>query len=112
MSRQEFTRKTKAAVALRSGGNCEQCGAKLKLREGEYDHVLPCALGGTNDESNCKVICRICHAEKTGNDVRQIRKADRQRDKHTGTFVKHSAPMPGSKRSGWKKLMNGEVVRR
>ena len=88
MPRKEFSRKVKAAVFLRAAGRCEKCAAKLKTGEGDYDHVLPDALDGLNDEANCELICKVCHKAKTGDDVRRIRKADRQRDKHDGTFKK------------------------
>jgi 5-methylcytosine-specific restriction endonuclease McrA len=84
MSRQEFSRKTKAAIIDRAGGKCERCSASLKLSEGEIDHILPCALGGKPTIANGRLLCRVCHAGKTTQDVRRIREADRARDKHTG----------------------------
>lgn len=88
MSRAEFPRKVRAAVFLRSDGRCDQCAAKLKTGEGEIDHVLPCALGGEATLDNARLLCRICHREKTDEDIDHIRKADRQRDKHIGAFPK------------------------
>lgn len=87
MSRKEFTRKVKAQAALRANGKCEGCSAVLKAGEAEYDHVLPDQLGGEPTLANCQVLCRVCHrgpGGKTANDIRQIRKSDRQRDKATG----------------------------
>lgn len=114
MPRREFSRKIRAAVFLRANGCCEnpECGARLKTGEGIYDHVLPDALGGEPTEENCKLICATCNKAKTADDVRRIRKADRQRDKHTGAFKRSSRPMPGSKRSRFKKKMDGSVVLR
>ena len=91
MTRSEFPRKVKAAAAFRANGCCEQCHAKLKTGEAEYDHVLPCALGGEPTLENCQVLCRVCHRGKDGKtatDTRMIRKADRQRAKHTGAAKK------------------------
>jgi 5-methylcytosine-specific restriction enzyme A len=84
MARIEFPRKVKAAIIARANGKCEKCGAKLKTGEGEIDHILPCALGGEATIANGRLICRVCHAEKTASDIRTIRKADRQRDKRNG----------------------------
>ncbi len=92
--RREFSRKTKAFVALRAGGKCEKCQANLKVGAGEYDHVLAAALGGDNSPDNCQLICTPCHRGpdgKTVQDVRRIRKSDRQRDKHSGAFKKRTA---------------------
>ncbi|WP_367135082.1 MULTISPECIES: HNH endonuclease [Streptomyces] len=32
------------------------------------DHVRPLALGGTDTDGNVQVLCRECHALKTGTD--------------------------------------------
>lgn len=114
MSRREFPRKVRAEVFLRAGGRCEsqECGAKLKTGEGHYDHILPDALGGEPTADNCQLLCKVCHGAKTKEDVGRIRKADRQRDKHTGAHKGSSNPLPGSRASKWKRKMNGEVVRR
>jgi hypothetical protein len=52
-----FTAAVKKSVYIRSGGKCEykNCDEERYL---EYDHVLPAALGGTNEHSNCRVLCR------------------------------------------------------
>ena len=98
--RQNFSRKVKAQAILRANGCCEACGGKLKVGEAEVDHVLPDALGGEPVLENARVLCRVCHVGKTGDDIRRIRKADRQRDKHTGAFAKRrqiqSAGFPSS----------------
>lgn len=84
--RLEFSRKTRAAIIARAAGHCEVCKAVLKAGEGEVDHILPCALGGTPEISNGRLLCRVCHAEKTAVDIRRTRKADRSRDKATGAI--------------------------
>lgn len=105
--REEFPRKIRAQAFERAGGCCEKCGAKLKVGEGEVDHVLPCALGGEPTLENAEVLCRVCHREKTNGDIARIRKADRQRDKFTGA-KKPKRPWHPTLR----KRMNGEVVPR
>jgi 5-methylcytosine-specific restriction protein A len=102
--RLEFSRKVRAAVFLRAEGCCEACGMRLKTGEGEYDHVLPAALGGEATQENAKLLCRVCHRTKTDDDIRRIRKSDRQRDRHSGA-------MPKSKRGfrAWRKF-NGDIV--
>lgn len=82
--RREFSRKVKATALARAAGKCEKCAAVLKPREGEVDHILPDILGGEPVLANAQVLCRVCHAEKTTDDVRRTRKADRARDKATG----------------------------
>lgn len=111
MPRREFSRKTRAQAFERAAGCCEGCGAKLKVGEAEYDHVLPCELGGDNGLENCEVICVPCHKEKTADDVKRIRKSDRQRDSLSGAKKPKGRPIPGSKRSGIRKRFNGDVER-
>lgn len=83
MKRLEFPRKIKAAAYARSQGKCEACRVPFKAGA-EYDHVLPAALGGEPTLANCRALCQACHTEKTADDVRRIRKADRQRDRASG----------------------------
>ncbi len=110
-ARKEFSRKVRAQAHLRANGCCEACGARLKVGEGEYDHVLPDELGGEPTLENCKLLCVVCHKAKTADDIRRIRKADRQRDRHTGAFKPSSRPLPGSRASGVRKRMDGSVER-
>ncbi|AWC25403.1 HNH endonuclease [Aminobacter sp. MSH1] len=86
MARMEFPRKIRRIIIERAAGCCEQCKAKLKTGEGEIDHILPDALGGEPTVANGRLICRVCHAEKTAADIQRIRKADRQRDRANGAI--------------------------
>lgn len=97
MARTEFARKTKQAALLRSGIRCEATGTRYGFEEGQrcncslslgvqYDHAVPDALGGDNSLENCLAICVQCHRFKTRNDVKQIAKSNRQRDKAVGVI--------------------------
>lgn len=94
MARTEFTRKTKREALERSGYRCEAAGTRYGFREGQrcncdlrlgviFDHNVPDQLGGDNGLDNCVSICVTCNKFKTANDIRQIRKSDRQRDKNS-----------------------------
>ena len=85
-ARREFSRKIRARAFERCGGNCEGCGARLKVGEGEYDHILPDVFGGEPTLANCQVLCTACHRDKTRTDNRAAKKSSRSRDKHTGAF--------------------------
>lgn len=71
---------------LRENPGCYQCG--IGFKEGdeiEYDHVLPLALGGTNELSNFRPMHAMpCHLDKTREDVRMIAKAKRLEAKRKG----------------------------
>ncbi|HEX8913840.1 MAG TPA: HNH endonuclease [Humisphaera sp.] len=44
------------------GGKCADCGATDYL---EYDHIIPHAKGGSNDEKNVQLLCRRCNIGKS-----------------------------------------------
>lgn len=100
--RREFPAKVKVAAFERAKGNCEVCGAHLTVGKFRYDHKLPDALGGEPTLENCVVQCLSCDKPKTADDVRRIRKADRQRRNHIGI------KKPRTIRS-WRRF-NGDVV--
>ena len=112
VSRSEFPRKVKAAAFERAKGFCEGCGAKLATGRIEYDHRVPDALGGEPTLDNCVVLCRACHGEKTATgDVPRIAKMKRQRDRHIGAHASKN-PIPGGRKSKWKRKLDGTVVER
>lgn len=89
-----FNRKKRALIALRAGGCCEKCHAKLKVGEGEADHILPVELGGESEVENGQWLCRVCHRVKTTDDIQCMRKAERMHDKHHGIFPPSKARIP------------------
>ncbi|EDM70802.1 HNH nuclease [Roseobacter sp. AzwK-3b] len=113
MTRREFSNRTRFQAWERARGKCEECGVKLNVGDRrEFDHRIPCGLGGDNSLENCVVLCAACHRDKTDTeDIPRIAKAKRVAAKHTGAFRPKST-IPGSKGSKWKRKMDGTVVRR
>ena len=112
MKRVEFSKRVKLEAFQRSGGRCEICTGKLSTGHIEYDHVIPLALGGSSDINNICCTCRSCHDLKTfGKDIPAVAKSNRIRAKHLGIRRHSSRPMPGSRASGIRKRMNGNVER-
>ncbi len=91
--------------------HCEGCGIALVAGNVHFDHDLADGLVGDNSLVNCKVLCiKICHAKKTKeHDNPIMQKADRVLKKTYG-ISKSRNPMPGSRNSPWKKMMNGKVI--
>ncbi|MER8532069.1 hypothetical protein NKH61_05420 [Mesorhizobium sp. M1005] len=119
MPRCEFSRKVRAEIILRAtnaGGvvTCEGCGLVLGKKPFEVDHTLPEALRDHTGRApltaaDGKLLGKACcHAPKTADDIRRIRKADRQRDK----FTRAVKPKAGLTNSRFKKRMDGTVVDR
>jgi len=78
--RQEFSRKTMLEAWRLADGRCVSCQKKIRPGDGpEYDHRISCKKGGTNDLSNCDVLCRACHSKKTGgSDAKDHAKINRE----------------------------------
>ncbi len=72
----DFSSRTKREAAEKAGQKCEYCGqatvpGKKSARgvtppknEGQTDHYLPKAKGGTNDPVNARHVCRDCNLKK------------------------------------------------
>lgn len=48
----------------RDNKSCWYCGCKTTTRNRQLDHLLPVALGGTNDPDNLVVCCKRCNTRK------------------------------------------------
>lgn len=108
--RREFSAKTKTAVAQRANGRCEICTRLLLYGEAEYDHRIPCNLGGDDSLGNCVYTCKSCHKAKTKNDVRDIAKAKRNYRRAHG--IRKASRFACSRNSKFKKKIDGSVVPR
>lgn len=93
-NRQEFDRKTRAAIILRATINgvlcCEGCGLVLGKKPFQVDHTIPEGLRSydrklTADDGRL-LGQACCHKSKTDNDKAQIAKMRRQRDRHIGSI--------------------------
>jgi 5-methylcytosine-specific restriction protein A len=110
MTRREFPAKVRLAAYERAGGHCEVCTAKLYPGKFRFDHRIPDALGGEPTLQNCVVQCVACDAPKTAADQTTIAKSKRIRAKHAGIKTT-TRPLPGSRASGIRKRMSGQVER-
>lgn len=95
-------------LKVRQHSRCAECSARLGTfsEAGELhfvgfhvDHVIPLALGGSDNLGNWQILCVPCHAAKTKIDVARIAKAKRQAkmmqpkepSKHFRKFVPRSS---------------------
>lgn len=100
----------------RSTSNCEGAGCGVLLTAGagkhHFDHHMPDGLAGPPTFENCRVLCTKCHAAKTARDKAMMDKADAQRARYLGGKKKPKGrPLPGTKASGIRRRMNGDVER-
>lgn len=118
-----FSKPIKREALKRSGGKCEafgelyglpaqiRCGADLGYGV-EFDHAILWANSRDSSLSNCLAVCPSCHRYKSAkHDTPLAAKTVRQADKHAG--IRHTRnPLPGSRKSKWKRRMDGSVVER
>ena len=111
--RLEFPKRVKLEAWQRSGGNCDACGAHLYPGKWHLDHIKPSAFGGEPVLDNAACLCLPCHTRKTGTkDIPAVAKSNRVRAKHLGFQKKRGPGLPGSRRSRWKRKLDGTVVER
>lgn len=118
-----FSKPVKREALSRSGGRCEATGSIYGLPDGqrceanlgygvEFDHIVLWANSRDSSLDNCLCVCPRCHRFKTTtHDTPKAAKTVRQRDKHSG-ITNDRQPMAGSKKSRWKRKMDGTVVER
>ena len=87
MARREFPKAVKVAAVKRATRDgklfCEGCNGLVTGRF-EIDHIRADALLGEPTLENARVLCAICHKEKTKSDVGVIAKAKRLEAAHLG----------------------------
>lgn len=124
-SRREFSPDTKRQAVRRSGGICEchllakagvlgfnvqGCGVQIGVGNCFFEHIEPSYFAGRNDLDNIAAISRTCWKMKTAKyDIPKIAKTKRQQNMRFGIKSESSTPIPGSKRSVFRKKMNGRV---
>lgn len=100
-----------------NGGICCLCGGKIDgVREAWIaEHITALELLGEDGGDNIRPAHKRCADAKTygpDGDLARIAKAKRREARHIGARAPSRNPIPGSKASGLKKKLNGEVVRR
>lgn len=110
--RATITPKRRAEIFRDADGICHLCCRKIGPGETwEVEHVKPLALGGADDADNMRPAHVDCHKGKSRDEIRIVRKADRQMKAHAGV-KRTSRPMPGSRASRWKRTLDGRTVER
>ena len=114
--RQPLTDQERVQLFLEKGGRCHRCTRKIMHGEKWYDeHVHSLGTGGSNKWFNRDVTCKNCFPIKNAEDAKKLAKGRAvavSRIIPPSQRQKKGRPMPGSKRSGFRKRMDGTVERR
>ena len=109
-----FSTSFRLNLFLKRKGTCASCSQKIDAGKAwDIDHILPLALGGMNEPNNLQILCKPCHQSKTSqSDIPRIAKTKRLKARHLGAKSPSTRPIPGSRRSPWKRKLDGSVVQR
>jgi 5-methylcytosine-specific restriction protein A len=105
LKRTPLNQRQKEKLWERQAGLCAACREPLEAGRFEDDHALALIDGGTNDLSNRRLLHPRCHRPKSAQE--HSANSHVKRIKYGRT--KRSRPMPGTKASGIRKRMNGNV---
>lgn len=64
-----ISKRVRFEVLKRDGFRCRYCGATPDQAELRVDHVIPAALGGSDDPSNLATACEPCNTGKTSSNL-------------------------------------------
>ena len=77
--RGSLSKTRKLEIWEREHGRCMVCSMKLTTGNLIFEHVIPLALGGVDEDSNIRLTCKGCASTKTKEDMSRINKAKRQK---------------------------------
>ena len=63
--------KTRERIQVAQQSMCADCGLLWQAHIDHVDHDVPLERGGSNDDSNLRLRCQGCHAEKTRREARE-----------------------------------------
>lgn len=111
--RKPLTDRQRLKLFIAYDGKCCICGGKIDaIREKWIDeHVNPLWRDGDNDLDNRAPAHVKCARAKTDQEATERAKGRRVSEKHYGA-KRSKRPMPGSRASGWKRKMDGTIVKR
>lgn len=98
----------------RHRGCCVLCKQPIDGARDKWfiEHIRALELGGEDKDENCGPAHYTCKPAKDAADHSAASQAKRRKRHHLGIKDTRSQPIPGSRRSPWKRKMNGQLVRR
>ena len=105
--------RVRVRIFQRFAGICHISGRTIRPGEAwDLDHIVSLINGGEHREFNLAPALKAPHREKTKQDLAEKSKVYHKKAKNLGISLTKKNPMPGSKASKWKRMMNGTIVRR
>lgn len=112
--RKPMTKQRRVRIFLSRNGECCLCHTQIRAHAEDWfiEHPEAVNLGGSDDDADLWPAHTKCKPAKDAADAGLIEHRNSAIDKNCTLAPRKSRPMPGSRASGWKKLMNGPAVRR
>jgi 5-methylcytosine-specific restriction protein A len=111
--RKPLTPKQRLQMFMRHKGVCCLCGLKIDgVRDMWDEHINPLWLAGDNSAENRAPAHVKCARAKTAKEATERAKGRDVAERHFGAKRAKTKPMPGGRRSKWKKKLDGTVVPR
>lgn len=105
--------RVKERILASQEGRCALSGVPFSpASPPEFDHITPLRDGGEHRESNLQAISGHQHKLKTAREAMVRAKVERLKASHLGYAAGSCNPIPGSRKSKWKRKLNGQVVLR
>ena len=114
MTRRKRTTRQRAKIFTDHGGLCHICKGKIDgtKERWELEHIVPYELTRDDTDENIAPAHVGCHKKKTATDKGKIAKSARVNAKHIGAAPQSKAPLPGGRKSKWKRKVGGGWVAR
>ena len=111
--RKRRTPAQREAIAAAYDWTCGLCGLPIHPVQQSWhlDHEIPLADGGEDTDENLRPVHFKCHQAKTARDVARIADGKRKRAAWIGSKPPSPRPMPGGKRTKYKRTYDRETGR-
>lgn len=112
--RKPMTKQRRTRIFLSRNGECCLCHTQIRAHVDDWyiEHPEALNLGGSDDDKDLWPAHYRCKPKKDAADAALIAERNSFIDKNCVDAPRKSQPMPGTKASGLKKKMNGQVVLR
>jgi len=110
--RRNMTKARRTRIFLAANGMCCLCHVQIRAGESWFiEHPEALNLGGSDNDADLRPAHTKCKPAKDAADKKLIAKRNTTIDKGCADKPRKSRPMPGTKASGVRKRMNGDVER-